>query len=298
MFADYRALVLEDYRRKKDRNELSLYLMLATPAKLRNECEAVFATRYLAKDEKTLKLFFGARQTAEGYEQAIRKVDIDKFRPLRNLLSNPEIGTDDKNIELLAWLIDFEPRPYHPEFNKAGKGRTEEAAMPGAPKTNKKPDREEKDYLPPPKVEVSMTQGIRAEKSTFLKKQKKSVFLLLVLAIAGSGSYLGLTNFLAPQQCMYWTGEAYQPVDCNEEIKDTPVLALEAEKVERFKKITRADTITSRALGTVWYSKIDNRLEFFTSGGIHPVHDERRLKPLSKYIIEKYLSGNSQPSAR
>jgi len=289
--------VLEDYRKKKDRNELSLNLTLATPAKLRNECLAVFGARYSAKDEKTLRLFFSARESAAAYEQAIRKFDIDRFRPLKNLLTNNAISTDDKNIELLAWLIDFQPRPYHPAFNKTQEEITEWEAEATAAERSKKTYQEKKDNLAHTNEDPTVIGGILAGKSTFLKKQKKSVFLLLILALAGSGSYLGLTNFLAPQQCMYWTGEEFQPVDCNRQIKDRPVLALETAKVENFKKISRPDTITSRSLGTVWYSKIDNELEFFTAGGLHPVHDERRLKPLSEYIIEKYLSGNSQPSA-
>lgn len=44
-------------------------------------------------------------------ESAIRRFDPDKFKPLNNFLKKGT-NTDLKNIELLAWLIDFRPRPY------------------------------------------------------------------------------------------------------------------------------------------------------------------------------------------
>jgi hypothetical protein len=57
----------------------------------------------------------------------------------------------------------------------------------------------------------------------------------------------------------------------------------------------RPDTLTQRALGHVWYSKIDGLVEFYTAGGIHPVHRERRLRPLTAYILQKYA--RAKPAA-
>jgi len=53
-----------------------------------------------------------------------------------------------------------------------------------------------------------------------------------------------------------------------------------------------SDTLTKNSLGKVWYSKIDGKVEFFTSAGFHPVHIDRRLKPLTDYMIKKYVYNN------
>ncbi|MCH5718550.1 hypothetical protein [Niabella hibiscisoli] len=41
----------------------------------------------------------------------IENFSIDKFRPLVKYIKEPDIETAFKNVELLAWLINFEPRP-------------------------------------------------------------------------------------------------------------------------------------------------------------------------------------------
>ncbi len=58
--------------------------------------------------------------------------------------------------------------------------------------------------------------------------------------------------------------------------------------VAHFRKITTPDTITLKALGHVWYSKIDGKVEFFTSDGANPEHPEKELRQATRYMIKKY----------
>jgi hypothetical protein len=88
---------------------------------------------------------------------------------------------------------------------------------------------------------------------------------------------------------MYWAKDHFQPIPCTQKVPNTLVVALDTVKVKNFKRITRPDTITNRAKGSVWYSKIDNEIEFFTADGEHPVVIGRRLKPITDYIIDKYI---------
>jgi hypothetical protein len=88
---------------------------------------------------------------------------------------------------------------------------------------------------------------------------------------------------------MYWAGDHYEQVSCNQKLGDTMVIALDTFKLRHFKKITRPDTITGYSLGRVWYIKMDGRVEFYTADGHHPIQQQRRLKPLSDYIIFKYI---------
>src|ERR1700744_864175 len=112
MFADYQASVLRCYQEKKAENLLSTNLIQPRPAKLRDECETVLDKRFSKKDMHALRSFFGEQSDATAYATAIRRFDVDLFRPLVNFLRGEIKTTDPKNVELLAWLIDFEERPY------------------------------------------------------------------------------------------------------------------------------------------------------------------------------------------
>lgn len=107
----YRAEIWQFYQNKKSSGELSLNLKHPTAAKLRNECLLLFRKGLDRADYRMLRSFLERPDNEEIYESAIKRFDPDKFRPLNNFLKKGT-NTDEKNIELLAWLIDFRPRPY------------------------------------------------------------------------------------------------------------------------------------------------------------------------------------------
>lgn len=124
MFTNYADRVFETYQKKKERGLLSLNLAEPTPSKLKQECSIVYLERYKERDGKTLRLFFLPKDDASDYGLSIRNIDTDKLKPLSNFLRGRTVETDDKNIELLAWLIDFRPRPYDHthDYGEAGLG--------------------------------------------------------------------------------------------------------------------------------------------------------------------------------
>ena len=89
--------------------------------------------------------------------------------------------------------------------------------------------------------------------------------------------------------CMYWAGDHYQQIPCNQKMGETLVIALDTEKLNSFKKITRQDTITQTDIGRIWYIKLNNKVEFFTASGNYPLDPTLRLKPVTDYIISKYI---------
>ncbi|MCH5687655.1 hypothetical protein LWM68_27340 [Niabella sp. W65] len=93
-------------------------------------------------------------------------------------------------------------------------------------------------------------------------------------------------------ECMYWAADHYEPVPCNRKIDDAEVKPIDTILVRRFKKITRPDTITENDIGRVWYAKINKQLEFYTVYGPHPTKPQLRLKPITGYIIDKYIQKN------
>ena len=95
---------------------------------------------------------------------------------------------------------------------------------------------------------------------------------------------------------MYWSVDHYQPISCDQKMPNTLVIALDMDKVKNFRKIMHPDTITNRAKGHVWYSKINNRVEFFTADGSHPIAIDKNLRPLSDHIIETYIYPGMSPN--
>jgi len=107
----YRAEIWQFYQDKRNSGELSLNLRHPTAANLRNECLSLFRKGLDRSDYRMLSSFLERPGNEEITESMIRRFDPDKFKPLNNFLKKGT-HTSEKNIELLAWLIDFRPRPY------------------------------------------------------------------------------------------------------------------------------------------------------------------------------------------
>ncbi len=88
---------------------------------------------------------------------------------------------------------------------------------------------------------------------------------------------------------MFWAGDHYQQTSCSQHFTDTLIIALDSEKLMHFRKITQPDTITEKSKGLVWYVRYNGSLEFYTSGGFHPIDPRLRLKPITEYMIRKYI---------
>ncbi|AXT60096.1 hypothetical protein D1816_06940 [Aquimarina sp. AD10] len=61
-------------------------------------------------DQGILNRFFKFKE-GENRLFAIERVKGDKFKPIVNFLTGETKSTTPANLELIAWLIDFKPRP-------------------------------------------------------------------------------------------------------------------------------------------------------------------------------------------
>ncbi|WP_462268128.1 hypothetical protein [Mucilaginibacter sp.] len=327
MFADYQAQVLEEYRKRLVMGQLSLRLTVPTAAKLKAECLAVCEEKYQKKDEQLLRLFFGVREGQAGYLQAIKICEADKFKPLINFLRKATAATDEKNIELLAWLIGFEPRPYqigfvavasnHNDLFPAADNNTDEQPTPPAQAlqpdeetssvTGKgkvadyKYDTDDTDALNQPVLfEPDAVYEVPAIATNRRKKRIIAIGTVLLTAIGvciyllwgyrftSVGNHKLMSGSSTP--CMYWAETHYQQTNCNQKHGHTPVIALDTAQLAHFKRITEPDTITPASIRKIWYFKNKGQLELYTSGGSHPVYRNRRLLPVTAHIYKKYIA--------
>lgn len=299
MFIVYRNLVFEDYQQKKLANTISLHLINPTPASIKSVCKTVCELRYDRKDKKGLILFFGKQEDKAGYLKAITRFETDKFKPLANFLKGKTLEPDEKNVELLAWLIDFDQRPY--EFGKNYKKKESEGTA---------PQQEVEDVINEEEIEKKatvttiedkratevsqMTSSAVPAKRNFAYKKAVGLAIILLLLV-GASSYWWLrpkqnnTAYLTGYgRCMYWNIDHYEAIACLPKAGYN-VVPLDSVKLANFKKITTPDTITLNAIGSVWYTKRHSELEYFTADGYHPIEIQLRLKPITDYIIKKYI---------
>ncbi|HEY4063638.1 MAG TPA: hypothetical protein VGM30_17140 [Puia sp.] len=310
MFADYITLVVRDYRKKTAADALPLYLMQPTPARLRDICLEVCNERHdWRKDEGTLAAFFGRGSDKGAYLKAIERCDIDKFRPLVNFLKESTGATDPKNIELLAWLIDFKPRPFE-HSGKYDLNDTEDSSIWKELPQKEKAERVKNGRGIPVQSEgetdeatiekSGQIEDVTTEQTLFVQRgsNSKKVKIVLTITIAFAASiviyWLISKNFSKPsftghEACMFWADDHYEQVSCNQRMGNTLVIALDSQKLVHLRKITRPDTITINAIGTVWYVKYRGNLEYYTSDGYHPIDQRLRLKPITAYMIRTHI---------
>ncbi|WP_157274070.1 hypothetical protein [Pedobacter sp. BAL39] len=265
MFEEYKMRVMTAYREKHLLGELSNNISNSTPGKLKEECKFVYETRELiGSDRQILRDFFGAIPDMTDFKSIIKNFDRDRFRPLNSFLHDNNRIPDGKNIELLAWLIDYQDRPFRFDVFKSEGEET--------PQT---PD--------PPTIDLP-TQLVRRQN----RYVKWSTMAFVAAAVT-----IGVSSVIptpASEQCMYWNIDHYEPIACHQKVYGKDIVAIDTAKVTNFRLITQPDTLTAYAIGRVWYSKIDNVVECFTSKGKHPIHGYRQLKPITLPILRTYCS--------
>jgi len=239
--------------------------------------------------------FFKKTGEKDAWIRIVQRTSLNKFKALANFLKDSSGSTNSRNIELLAWLISFEPRPLEqaqrlrltaaanlkPQSSKPEIDVTIgiQHAIPYTPE-NKKPE---------PMVSVQAKETKRGKKTIVVISVLVAFGMVLYLSRIGRPSNPAITGH---ETCMYWSEDHYQPVSCSQKIENVQVIALDSEKVVHFRKITRPDTITDNAVGHVWYVRYRGNYEYYTADGFHPLDPQLRLRPLTEYIIFHHLRVN------
>ncbi|MET4141091.1 hypothetical protein [Pedobacter sp. UYP1] len=296
---DYKQEVILAYKKRKDEGLLPPNLQYHTPANLRKECLAVFHKRYSKKDEETFKLLLDEeRSSAEEYFKKIQITSADKFKPLDNFLKGNTGDTKVKNIELLAWLIDFQPRPhvYADVYDLVNIDRElsirKEKDLSGmAPPSNRLLGNNSSGSDSPGNSSLTSDQKIGKGRFGIPTKFNKAVIsFVAVLVIVGGSYFFYDTN----TQCMYWNGDEYQSVTCDQNIEGIHVIPKDASRLKQLKRIKNIAEITREDIGKVHYSKVNGQVEFYTAGGENPTDSRKRLLPLSEHMFIEYIEGNKQ----
>ncbi|QJD95717.1 hypothetical protein HH214_07445 [Mucilaginibacter robiniae] len=329
-FAEYQSRVIKDYRQKKAKNSLIFTIPHPTTARIRNACIDVLETRFERKDESFIRRYFKVGVNND-FILAVKKLGVDKYRPLINFLNEESKSTDVMNIELLAWLIDFPERPHQWNYTpihtddvqatpvgSSVSAELEEVSNPPITSSSDPsvihPVPEEakavaeieavKMVVPPtdePEVEERSKNHSQEKVGKTLKKKAQQygvaiVLILMLVAVVLRRKYEKpitmkpvVSLITGRNGCVIWVEDHYQAASCEQQIKGLFTPCLDSGTVAHLSKITRPDTITTKAFGHVWYVKIKGQLTYYTAPGFDPVYRDLRLKPLTLYIYNKYL---------
>jgi hypothetical protein len=310
-------------------NQLSPLLAHPTPANIRRECANVYQERFDKKDEPMLRAFFGPPKKEGKFLEHIQEFDVDRFRPLDTFLKEEgKKNISDRNIDLLAWLIDFKHRPFsfgmevfltekehqittegpvidptedepNPALTRSSGDVNESGIITGTPiiDTQDPPPSKKEEIVVEKEKEGDIIHTIISRIKGWKKIYKAAVVVFVSLLVSFGGIYLYSKRDRSEQisfregntGCMYWTGDHYDTIPCTENRNGRLVLPIDPEKMKNFQRITREDTITEKLIGKIYYIRINGGREYYTAGGHHPVDVTRTLKVLSRYIFDTHL---------
>lgn len=271
-------------------------LVRPSPARLRNLCSRICEERFKPKDLKTLQTFFGACSDKASGLEAIGRYETDRFKALGNFLKGKTTTPDDKIVELLAWLIDFMPRPY--DYEGSYPIEEDETGQQIAQKPSNRtdisvPESPIKEPIEPKETAPSLPVG--SPKKRLKRRTAPLVIAASILTLGAAGIYW-FANRPDAGACMFWSGDHYQSIPCNQHVDNVVIIPIDSKKIAHFRKITRPDTISENALGSIWYAKYRNGYECYTAPGYHPIDTNQRLRLLNDYTLLKYIRPDLQPA--
>jgi hypothetical protein len=273
------------------------YLSNPTPGNVKKAVLEMAGLQLVAADSQILVKGLNLDSEKPLLEQIKKKV-TDDFKTLSKFLKNETKDTDHTNLDLIAVLIDFNPRP----FSKFKTHWKEEASTSFA--------KEEKTKAT--LVEDNVGENFSVEElleSKILKQEKPKTGKrgsLLKLGIVVMFTFLILTViylFISKEEktCIAWMGEKYETVPCNTQFLDQKRIIVQVNNgvvnINDFRQIVPNNQTTfydNAGNPKIWYANNETGSpEFFNQRGNHPI-THAPLKPVPmqlvahyKYLVEK-----------
>jgi hypothetical protein len=279
-FQAYKQIVTETFLRKQEQEPHLDWLMNPTRVKIRQRCLELAELGLEPRDAAALRNYLSMKPGETDYFAAFEKRDAETFKTIENFLGNTDIKTAEKNIELLAWLIDYPHRPI--------------TAFKAMRQAGSSPDRAEMQasqiYSDPASSQASINdqsgkqQPLIEPDRKATSTQKVPVRLLSALTVLLAGGLLVWSSFNR-DECMYWAGDRYAASPCSAPKADTPLVAMDRSRLKGFYRIKRTDTLTRYAVKRFWYARVADTIEVYSAGGRHPLSPEINLREVTDYIV-------------
>ena len=309
---DYKNAIKAKYKEEAE-GEYSNYLSSPTPANLRKLCVKRFQSNNNREDLNGFESFFDFPFDKDK-RNLFGSDELNKLESVKRFLLGVTERPNDDTIQLAAILVDLRPRPFN-EFIKQQEPENQKLIDELRGTNDLKEEvssddilieKEESDIcidtdinLPPYEEDAVPTKeqmDIQPVFGTIEKQPKPKSKKLLYVAIAtGLVGLIVLFNFIFSQkECMQCSNDHYELVDCDLKIEGFG-MANQIELIDKsaldLKKVNVCDTtqfFDKNGDAIIWYAKTASGIDFFNGHGRHP-ENNRSLRPVTKYIIDKYV---------
>lgn len=266
-FKDYIVGIKAKYEVEKTKN-YACYLSKPSPALLHDYCKVLRQNVLSKRDEDVLEKFYKSPN-----------FDIDKFRPICNFFKGKTENPSQDILDMMALLVNFEPRPLGKFLEKKG---------------NIFIENEEKEG----EVKGSALEEIGGDiKKDVLSIKNRFEEYILPIGISFGlivASLIVYSSYFSHKSCLEWQTDRYVEADCSTSTNGFANFDSKKpynENLLVLRKIIPTDTTTYFRNGKaiVWYCKnSQGDLELFNAPGYHP-ETNKPLKAITEYMIEKYL---------
>ncbi|MEW7292189.1 hypothetical protein [Aquimarina sp. 2304DJ70-9] len=259
--------------------ELSTFLAKPTPGQLKDACIDVLGEIKNRSDQNILERFFELNDA--DHIKTIRKFDNDKLKPIANFLKNKTDSIQSPiALELVALLIDFQPRPFA-KFQKLSNTQIDITKEQGSKRDITLISDETGNDIKT-KADGDGNHGGKTLRNIIITISSISAIIVIAL----------FALKMLQKDCMKWNGEYYELAFCSKSF-DKKIIPIDEKLLNEFKKI-KVDTnytfFDDDGKAKVWYAKREGKIEFFNSQGTHPTNGNK-LKPITQTIVRKYIFG-------
>ncbi|OJZ15141.1 hypothetical protein [Sphingobacterium sp. 40-24] len=307
-FSQFKEEVLALYEAKKKRHELDDLLANPSPANLRDYCLVRLSEQLASTDIDIFQKFFDPYKKEKNLEEAIFNFNPGFLKASQKFIQGKTENPDDLLVKLIAILVDYQPRPFQYSYDlTTGKPGSPPTGGPGNPPTggpgspptggpgNSPTGGPGSPPTGGPGNSPTGGPGSPPTGGRLMGFYKNNMIALRFSTVSGLIIIIFYIIYcLTPKGCMYWDGHRYVETTCQSSVPYHRVIGFNNNQFHSFFKIMRPDTLSKKDVGFVWYSKIDNEVEFFTGPGFHPIETKKGLKLATEYIIETYAGVNAK----
>ncbi len=284
-FGLYKEAIRKKYELERQ-GDFANYLHTPTDAKLRRLCQARLQDNTSENDNAIFERFFGFR--IQGNGQKLVK-QTDDFKTIKKFLKGQSVLTDENAADLLALMLDFQPRPFvkflrASSFGKSSAGSSSFEHIEDEIAQNRSSVRIAADESDTRVNQFDTEPQATAEAVQQFKSLSDGAKKWLAYGLLFVSAAFLVNFFTSRPDCMVWANDHYERVDCGHQRAVVPF----RERLLEFRKIKVSDTTAFFRQGrpAVWYSKQKNVYEFFNAGGTHPVTGAE-LRPITVYLIHR-----------
>lgn len=313
-FEDYKKAIKAKYEEEKN-GEYSNNLNSPTSANLRNLCVKRFDSNNDKDDLITFRSFFDFPFDKDKKNQ-FGDDELNKLEAVKRFFLGRTENPAEDTIQLAAILVDLRPRPFK-EFQKqldpdeiklieelrdTKHYKSEISSISLIDEVENENFHDFKNE----EVGKDKNEEVEQDENQDLEKIPMGIFTPIKKGGGDRGSFglkrfliiaaflLGLTLIvyltMSQKDCMQWMGDHYEKIERSDKgYCDTYYDA----RYFDLKKIEVCDTtefFDDNGRAKVFYIKIGNSIECYNQSAPYPENTQRFLKPITQYMINRYLS--------